>query len=65
VTGPQPPCGTSYETALASWLFTRGERPNPIQIAGDGHLRGSFALEQAGDNFTDHYTWDLAPLREP
>ena len=62
VSGPQPVCGTAYETAVGAWLLTRDEASQSKLVAADGHLRGDY---RPTDDPSVLYNWDLAPLREP
>ena len=62
VSGPQPDCGTVYETAVGVWLLTRTEASQSKLVAADGHLRGSY---RDLDSPATLFEWDLAPLREP
>jgi hypothetical protein len=65
VTGPQPDCGTEYETAAGQWLLTHeGSSPKPT-VAANGHLLASFTASKPSDSFIEEYTWDLKPMREP
>jgi hypothetical protein len=64
VSGPQPDCGTAYSVAVGGWLLTSGVPARAPKVAADGNLRATFSGNEPGDNFTELYQWDLAPLRE-
>jgi hypothetical protein len=65
VSGEQPRCGTSYTSAIGVWWLTKAVPETPPQVAADGHLRGSYVANRAGDNYSETFEWDLAPLRQP
>jgi hypothetical protein len=63
VSGPQPDCGTSYESAIGAWWLTAAAVGQRNLVDTDGHLRGTFRPNVEGIDET--YTWDLAPQRQP
>jgi hypothetical protein len=63
VSGPQPACGTQYESAVGFFTLTNVSPATAPVIALDGHLRGSYVASSSPDSVV--FTWDLAPLREP
>jgi hypothetical protein len=63
VTGPQPDCGTQYESAPAMFALSNASPAGAPVIQLNGHLKGSFASSTSPDSVV--FTWDLAPLREP
>jgi GNAT superfamily N-acetyltransferase len=63
VTGPQPRCGTSYESAPSMFVLSNENAGSGPVVRLDGHLAGSRVAASGSDTTT--WTWDLAPLREP
>jgi hypothetical protein len=63
VTGPQPDCGTTYQSVIGAWLLTAEAAGQHALVDADGHLHGTFRPNIAGVD--EKYTWDLAPIREP
>jgi hypothetical protein len=63
VTGPEPECGTFYQSSLASFLLTNGDAGSGPVVRLDGHLAGTFVDASGGDSTT--WIWDLEPLLEP
>jgi hypothetical protein len=69
VSGPQPNCGTVYESGVGSWLLTNGTDANgaptgqPI-AAPNHHLDFTFTSTKPSDSTVEKYGWDLVPQRE-
>jgi len=63
VSGPQPDCGTQYESALGMFDLTNDSPAAAPVIGSDGRLKGTFSAGAAPDSVI--YEWNLAPMREP
>lgn len=63
VSGPQPDCGTQYQSAPALFVLSHASAPQAKVVALNGNLKGTFASSSSPDSVV--FEWDLAPLREP
>ncbi len=58
-------CNFTYQDNVGVWMFTALEAGSHNKVTSDGRLKGSLTTNEPGDSFTEVYTWDLAPVREP
>jgi hypothetical protein len=63
VSGPQPDCGTTYQSALGVFALTNASAGTGPVIRIDGRLAGTFVQGSGGDTST--WAWSLSPLLEP
>jgi hypothetical protein len=63
VTGPQPECGTQYQSAPGALVLSHASPATAKIITLGGRLKGTFVSSSSPDSVV--FTWDLAPLREP